>query len=246
MNPQFKRLSFQPGSFSPVRFLKLHLPDCSADCFTVAFLSLLTQQAWRLKSRWMCDLKNKDAVEKWWLSLNFQGFASVLFSPLSPLTFPLAQRQLRVVQRVVVQLCFCLFLWFSELGEVRQSEGLCGRGPALRVQQQHALQHRHGWGTRADLGQRPAVGTQNTSSRRFSWTSDLGGLLWKTLYGGPSSQLLEDFWCSVLPADDANIFHLEQRISSCSFFFFLTTYILRIQFGSKFLSWCSCNLHDLI
>lgn len=62
------------------------------------------------------------------------------------LTFPLAEGQVCVVQRVVVRLCLCLLLWFSELTEVRQSESLCSGHPALRIQQQHAFQHRHSWG----------------------------------------------------------------------------------------------------
>lgn len=83
---------------------------------------------------------------------------SVTLSTRFVLTFPLAQRQVGVVQRVVVQLRFRLLLWLSELGEVRQSEGLCGRGPALGVQQQHALQHRHGWGTRTKVESKAADG----------------------------------------------------------------------------------------
>ena len=67
------------------------------------------------------------------------------------LTFPLVQGLVCVVERVVVRLCFRLLLRFSELSEVRHNESLCGRYPSLRIQQQHALQHRHGWGRSGKL-----------------------------------------------------------------------------------------------
>lgn len=63
----------------------------------------------------------------------------------SILTFPLAQRQVRVVHRVVVRLRFLLPLRISVVLEVRHREPLGGAHPVLRIQQQHALQHGHGW-----------------------------------------------------------------------------------------------------
>lgn len=59
------------------------------------------------------------------------------------LTFPLIQRQVRVVHRLIVGLRLGLLLGISELGEERQVERLRGVRPLLRVQQQHLFQDAH-------------------------------------------------------------------------------------------------------
>lgn len=56
------------------------------------------------------------------------------------LTFPLLQRQVGVIQGLIVRQRLRLLLHLPELAEERQLQGLRRARPALRVQEEHLLQ----------------------------------------------------------------------------------------------------------